>query len=40
MRDNFVFSDQPICVQCHSLMVKGEKMLSIVVNTSPSQTKG
>jgi len=39
MRDNFVFSSQPTCVQCNSLMVKDEKMLSIVENTSPNQVK-
>ncbi|WP_425496005.1 cold-inducible protein YdjO-related protein [Paenibacillus lemnae] len=39
MRDNFVFSVQPVCGQCNSLMEKGEKMLTIVANTSPNQTK-
>ncbi|WP_166240930.1 cold-shock protein [Paenibacillus turpanensis] len=39
MRDNFVFLIQPTCVQCQSLMEKGEKKLSIVVNTSPFQKK-
>lgn len=39
MRDNFVFLNQPTCVQCRSLMEKGERMLSIVANTSPNQTK-
>jgi len=39
MRDNFVLLVQPICVQCNSFMEKGEKMLSIVANTSPNQFK-
>ncbi|MEF2968612.1 cold-shock protein [Paenibacillus sp. M1] len=39
MRDNFVFLSQPTCVQCQSLMEKGERMLSIVANTSPNQSK-
>lgn len=39
MRDNFAFSTQPRCVQCNSLMEKGERMLSIVANTSPTQAK-
>jgi hypothetical protein len=38
-RDNFSFSVQPICPLCQSEMVKGEKMLAILVNTSPSQNK-
>ncbi|MHA7965366.1 cold-shock protein [Paenibacillus sp. CAU 1782] len=37
MRENFVFSDQPKCIQCNSLMEKGEKMLSVLINTSPNQ---
>ncbi|MEK4355643.1 cold-shock protein [Paenibacillus sp. FSL M7-1455] len=39
MRDNFVFLIQPICVQCHSFMEKSEKMLPVLENTSPNQTK-
>ncbi|WP_348772918.1 cold-shock protein [Paenibacillus sp. Marseille-P2973] len=39
MRNNFVFSIQPICGQCNSLMEKGEKVLPILANTSPNQTK-
>nr|WP_160039670.1 MULTISPECIES: cold-shock protein [Paenibacillus] len=39
MRDNFVFLVQPICVQCHAFMEKSEKMLPILENTSPNQTK-
>jgi hypothetical protein len=39
MRDNFVFLFQPTCLQCQSLMVKNEKLLSIVANTSPNQSK-
>ncbi|MFD1175339.1 cold-shock protein [Paenibacillus puldeungensis] len=39
MRDNFVFSAQPVCAQCNSFMVKVEKMLPILTNTSPNQEK-
>ncbi|WP_027086267.1 cold-shock protein [Cohnella panacarvi] len=39
MRDNFVFSIVPICSLCQSEMVKGEKMLAMVMNTSPLQIK-
>ncbi|TVX88121.1 cold-shock protein [Paenibacillus agilis] len=39
MRDNFVFSSEPTCVQCNSPMVKSERKLAVLVNTSPSQTK-
>lgn len=39
MRDNFVLSIPPICPQCQSEMVKSEKMLAAIVNTSPSQSK-
>lgn len=39
MRDNFVLLNQPVCVLCHSPMVKDERMLAIVENTSPLQTK-
>ncbi|MFP4974961.1 cold-shock protein [Paenibacillus sp. CN-4] len=39
IRDNFVFLIQPICGQCNSPMVKSEKMLPIIANTSPNQTK-
>ncbi|WP_418303186.1 cold-inducible protein YdjO-related protein [Paenibacillus yonginensis] len=39
MRDNFVLLNQPICGQCSSLMEKSEKMLPILANTSPNQTK-
>ena len=35
MRDNFSFSEAPVCVLCQSPMVKGERMLAAVVNTSP-----
>jgi len=38
-RDNFVFLEQPVCVQCNSLMEKGEKMLAILENTSFNRTK-
>ncbi|RJE83869.1 hypothetical protein D3P07_23950 [Paenibacillus sp. 1011MAR3C5] len=38
-RDNFVFLAQPVCVQCNSLMEKGEKMLAILENTSFNQSK-
>ncbi|MCG7408731.1 cold-shock protein [Paenibacillus sp. ACRRX] len=39
MRDNFSFSTEPSCPQCQSPMVKGEKKLAVLVNTSPRQTK-
>ncbi|MCU6708742.1 cold-shock protein [Paenibacillus sp. J5C_2022] len=39
MRDNFVLSAQPICVQCNSLMEKGEKMLSVLENANHKQSK-
>ncbi|WP_310551313.1 cold-shock protein [Paenibacillus glufosinatiresistens] len=39
MRDNFVFSIQPVCGQCQALMEKSEKMLPVVTNTSPNQVK-
>ena len=39
MRDNFSFSNEPTCPQCQSAMVKSEKKLSILVNTSPNQSK-
>lgn len=38
-RDNFVFMAQPTCVLCGAPMEKGERMLSIVANTSPNQKK-
>lgn len=40
MRDNFAFAVQPRCVQCQTLMVKEEKMLSVLTNTSFNKTKG
>ncbi|RKP49973.1 hypothetical protein D7Z26_19335 [Cohnella endophytica] len=39
MRDNFVFSMVPVCPQCQSNMIKSERMLAAVVNTSPNQLK-
>ncbi|EFM09482.1 conserved hypothetical protein [Paenibacillus curdlanolyticus YK9] len=39
MRDNFAFSVAPVCSLCQSEMVKSEKMLVAVVNTSPNQIK-
>ncbi|MBD7970829.1 cold-shock protein [Paenibacillus gallinarum] len=39
MRDNFVFSVVPVCPQCQSSMIKDEKMLATVTNTSPNQNK-
>ncbi|MBB6672207.1 cold-shock protein [Cohnella nanjingensis] len=39
MRDNFTFSIAPVCSQCQSEMVKSERMLATVVNTSPNQLK-
>jgi hypothetical protein len=39
MRDNFAFSVQPTCIQCQSVMVKSEKKLAVLLNTSPNQSK-
>ncbi|WP_082083732.1 cold-shock protein [Paenibacillus beijingensis] len=39
MRDNFSLSVQPSCPQCQSAMVKGEKKLTVLSNTSYSHTK-
>lgn len=39
IRDNFSFSTQPICPQCQSAMAKSEKMIAVIVNTSPNQSK-
>lgn len=39
MRDNFTFSFFPKCSQCQSDMVKSEKMLCVVANMSPNQSK-
>ncbi|MFC5700755.1 cold-shock protein [Cohnella faecalis] len=39
MRDNFALAILPVCPQCQSVMVKSEKMLSVLVNTSPNQFK-
>ncbi|MFC4599934.1 cold-shock protein [Cohnella hongkongensis] len=39
MRDNFTFSLTPVCPECHSEMVRGEKMLTTLTNTSPNQHK-
>jgi hypothetical protein len=35
MRANFVFATVPVCPQCQSEMIKGERMLAAVTNTSP-----
>ncbi|WP_127587645.1 cold-shock protein [Paenibacillus koleovorans] len=39
MRDNFTFSNAPVCPHCKSVMVKTERMLATLVNTSPNQLK-
>ncbi|UHA75111.1 cold-shock protein [Paenibacillus sp. 481] len=39
MRDNFSFASEPTCPQCKSPMVKSEKKLTVLVNTSPNQSK-
>lgn len=39
MRDNFTFSIVPICPQCKAEMVRSEKMLAMIENTSPNQLK-
>lgn len=35
MRDNFTFSEEPLCVLCQSPMERSERMLAVVENTSP-----
>lgn len=35
MRDNFTFSDQPVCPQCQSKMEKTTRKLAVVENKSP-----
>jgi len=39
MRDNFVFAHLPVCPQCQAGMVKSERLLYVVANTSPLQNK-
>nr|WP_127531333.1 cold-shock protein [Paenibacillus kobensis] len=39
MRDNFAFSTTPICSLCQSEMVRSEKMLVALMNTSVAKTK-
>ncbi|WP_211748767.1 cold-shock protein [Paenibacillus sp. Marseille-Q4541] len=39
MRDNFVFNVIPVCPQCQSNVMRDERMLAAVTNTSPSQIK-
>ncbi|QJD86442.1 cold-shock protein [Cohnella herbarum] len=39
MRDNFAFSIVPVCSLCKSPMVRSERMLAAVVNTSPNQLR-
>jgi hypothetical protein len=39
MRDNFAFSASPLCPHCRSSMVKNEKMLDVLENTSPINSK-
>lgn len=39
MRDNFSFAAEPVCPQCNSSMAKSEKKLTVLVNTSPNQSK-
>lgn len=39
MRDNFAFSVEPTCPICGSGMVKGEKKLAVLNNTSFNHTK-
>ncbi|ANE46919.1 hypothetical protein SY83_12245 [Paenibacillus swuensis] len=39
MRDNFALDTQPDCPQCQSAMVKGEKKLAVVANTSFNHNK-
>jgi len=39
MRDNFTLSIAPTCPRCQSEMVKGERMLETIVNTSSNQQK-
>ncbi|CAG7642873.1 cold-shock protein [Paenibacillus allorhizosphaerae] len=37
MRDNFAFENAPVCWQCHAPMVRGMKMLPLLVNTNSDQ---
>jgi len=39
MRDNFVLSATPVCSLCQSEMVRGEKMLVALANTSALKIK-
>ncbi|MCM3635725.1 cold-shock protein [Paenibacillus camelliae] len=39
MRDNFTFSESPTCPQCHSAMVKDERILDVIENNSPVTSK-
>ncbi|WP_239616352.1 cold-shock protein [Cohnella mopanensis] len=39
MRDNFAFAIAPVCSLCQSPMVRSERMLAAIVNTSPNQLK-
>jgi hypothetical protein len=39
MRDNFSLSEAPVCFLCQSPMIKEERMLATVENTSYSQRK-
>ncbi|MGZ9585748.1 cold-shock protein [Paenibacillus marinisediminis] len=38
MRDNFSFQEEPTCPLCNSPMIKGEKMLPVLVNYSDLKT--
>ena len=40
MRENFAFSSQPDCPQCGNVMVKGERKLTVLVNSTLNQSKG
>lgn len=39
MRDNFTLSTVPTCPHCKAEMIKSERMLPSLVNTSPLQGK-
>ncbi|MFD2613924.1 cold-shock protein [Paenibacillus gansuensis] len=39
MRDNFALDAEPTCPQCQSEMVRGEKSLAVIVNSSFTHNK-
>lgn len=39
MRDNFSFQEVPTCPLCHSTMMKGEKMLPVLINHNDARVQ-